>query len=182
MKEKFSYPVLAIITANILIALGGQLFKDDWTTFYSSLPTWAWVITFIGIVIIVLVFLIKPKNKIAKKNFNSGFVVHNQPILGYQNHSKLNYKNVDWLFVFPKSNSWNEDGSRINPDILETKEYPYCPNCKNIELDEKKSFLGKYVWSCIGCGFKISNKISAKEESKNALKIGKNEYIKSLNS
>lgn len=178
IKEKIFYPVLSIIIATLIIAIVGQIIKDDWTTYYNYLPKWVWIL---GIIAFILVNFLTPL-KFTKKNKknNSVFVAVNNPIFGYQKHSKLRYKNVDWYARFPKRNSWDVDASRIDPEIIEIEEFPYCPNCDNIELDEKKSRFGKYKWKCIGCGFVAKNKLSAKDESKNALKLVKNEYIKNL--
>lgn len=121
---------------------------------------------------LLISIFIKIQKNLLDKHKNSGFVIQSIPVFGYRTHGIMKFKNVKWRTIVPKKYSWH-DTKNTDPDLLEISKIPYCPNCENMELNENKNVFGRYVWKCIKCGFKTTNKFSASEESENALKLAR---------
>ncbi|MDB2473784.1 hypothetical protein N9W70_04970 [Schleiferiaceae bacterium] len=177
--DKIVYPIIAIVSANLLLLFGGKTINNNWQSLYNSIPNWVlW--TIFGILVLWLIIVLI-RNRIKKLNDDGGlpFFVVNTPVFGYKVIGILSYKDVRWRVLYPNDSSWEINPSPVNPDSIEIKSTPYCPNCEDMELNEHQNFWGRYVWSCIRCGYKKKNGKSAFVESENnALKLAKSEVAR----
>lgn len=172
--DKIVYPIIAIVLANILLLLLGEVRDNNWQSLYKKIPNWLLCAVFGVLFIWLVVALIRTRfKKLYKKSgFRSTIVYTN----GYEELGNLDYKGVIWKIMHPKD-IWGK--INLDKDKIEINSTPYCPNCEEMELMERKNFLGRYVWSCIKCGFKKRNGKSAYDISKNnVLKIAKSEIVK----
>jgi ribosomal protein L37AE/L43A len=174
--DKIVYPIIAIVSANLILLFSGKLINDNWKSLYKSIPIWVlWAIFGMLFTWLIIVFI---RNRMRKLKDDGGlpFFVVNMPVYGYIVIGILNYKSVKWRVLYPNDPSWDLNPSPINPDSIEIKSTPYCPNCENMELNEHRNLWGQYVWKCIRCGFKKKNGKSSLEESENSvIKLAKNE-------
>lgn len=177
--DKIVYPIIAIVFANLLLLFGGKLFNNNWKSLYNSIPTWVlW--TIFGLLFLWLLFVFI-RNRLRKLNDDGTlpFFVVNTPVFGYKIIGILKYKEVKWRVLYPNEPSWEINPSPINPDNIEIKSTPNCPNCEGMELNEHRNFWGQYIWTCIKCGFKKKNGKSAFDESENnVIKLAKSEIAR----
>lgn len=128
--------------------------------FISSLltnPIFLW-----GLLFAILLSLVILKVKQPKKSGPISFTI---PAHGWREIDVYNFNDVVWPIRVQNDpfglGRWDKSILRIDVDK------PRCPKC-NADLEEKepKTFLGKYLWTCIGCGFYKKNKESFHTESK----------------
>jgi ribosomal protein L37AE/L43A len=68
---------------------------------------------------------------------------------------------------------WEVWATRKRPrkgDSLRVRAAPKCPECRR-EMEENKTFWGKFSWTCIKCGFKLINEDSSAKESERVEKL-----------
>ena len=179
--NKILYPVIAIVLANLFLLVLGKLINNNWESLYHSIPNWVLWVLFGLLVFWLIVVLVRKRIKKLNTRGGSSFFLLGTPTYGYRVLGILDYKKVKWQILYPKDSPFELNPSLINPDGITIKSTPYCPICKDMELNERRNFWGRYIWSCIRCGFKAKNREDAFYESENnALKLAKSEVIRHL--
>lgn len=109
--------------------------------------------------------------------FNQGspIVMIRVPPYGWNKIGEFPYKDVIWEIQAPNEYSWRGSYSDIEPEDIEVKTPPRCPQCKT-ELEEKRKFWGGYKWECVSCGFTKRNSESWYIEKDRAEKIAKRQF------
>ena len=96
------------------------------------------------------------------------------PIRGIKDFFPLSYAGVTWRIYYPLMEAV------IPPPVVSAENLyvhptPYCPKC-DTELEEKKTFFGKYLWYCCNNDFKKKSKDSFYDLNGKVLKVGKNKF------
>lgn len=124
-------------------------------------PSWVWVATGILIILIALFWLIaKRLITISNKNVKKRLIAFARPRDQWEELGYVEYFKVHWKVRKPSINYYSrslfkEDTTQL--DKIDVEILPYCPSCTTV-LEEKHAFLGKYIWKCVGCDFKIRSK------------------------
>jgi len=64
----------------------------------------------------------------------------------------IRHEGVDWIIRVPEP----PPHKSLDPESAEADRTPLCPECST-ELEERKSRLFGYRWTCVGCGFSKRN-------------------------
>jgi ribosomal protein L37AE/L43A len=174
--EHLLAPVLVIIFTPIATIAGSKLTTNNWTQFIEKIPSWIIYTFFVVIIIWFVIILIRKRLKVIEEdNYPILPFISRTPIYGYENIGQLKYARVKWNILHPANPTWVS--TNINPNDIEVDTPPICPDC-NTEIKEMKNFWGKYVWSCVKCGFKTKSKLSYWIIEEDIKKIAKSEIIR----
>ena len=106
-------------------------------------------------------------------------LVYVSPRWGYTTVGTLNYKGVVWKTRIPSLAPWEDlTPARARASRVDIETPPRCPKC-DTELEEQETFVGKYRWTCLRCGFSTKNDMSYYHESVRAETLAQSEWEKS---
>ncbi len=167
-------PVIVIIVTPFAIAFSSKISTGDWLKWFSSIPKWFSII-FIILVLLWYVIIIIRKRLIRTRELDSGLPVAfaRIPIFGWVTIGKLEYSGLVWRIRIPTSAPWEDfDKNSIVLNSIEIEKPPRCPKCET-EIEESHSFWGKYIWTCVRCNFKKTNKRNYNREGERAEKVAR---------
>jgi ribosomal protein L37AE/L43A/uncharacterized integral membrane protein len=170
-------PVLAPIGTLVATAVGSKLSTGDWLTWLRAVPMKVWLILFaVGGIWFVAVLIGRRVRELRAARSHSGPAVFSVPMHGWIELAEFTHTGVLWRVRAPRESTWElEDKTSVDPSDIDVATPPRCPRCKT-ELEESQRFLGGYVWKCVRCGFKRSNKESFYREADRAEKIARREW------
>lgn len=130
---------------------------------------------FIGAAIFLFIFLIisliNRRIQGIKDRINTYTPSYQSPTYGWSDIKTISYCDVNWMIREPIYDT----GPRVIAiDYIEAKMPARCPHCET-DLEEKETFFKHYMWSCISCGYKKTNKLSMDTESQRAVRKAKRE-------
>ncbi|WJN45333.1 hypothetical protein QUH71_02290 [Priestia aryabhattai] len=152
-------PTLTLIASKISTGNWFSSFKSPFFIIISILlMTWL-----ISALVYRRVTLIKAKNNDSLATFIT------TPLHGWRKIAEVDYCHVKWIVEEPI----HKIGQQTDVNSIEVDSVARCPNC-HAELEEKMNFFGRYLWICVVCNFKKSNKESMSKEAMRATRIAKN--------
>jgi len=154
-------PIITVIVSKLKTGSWFSLFNSPYFITTSSLLV-SWFI-------ISLVY--RRAVVIKERNTGSFFASFASPTYGWEKIAQLEYRGVKWIIEEPiySIRTYKRD---IHIDSIEAQTPARCPKCET-ELEEKVNFFGRYVWTCILCHFKKSNKENMYKEAERATRIAK---------
>jgi ribosomal protein L37AE/L43A len=126
------------------------------------------IVPWYGYVILFLIFIIIHLMR-KKKGRRFPLVVMGQDL---EKVGTIDYSGVKWDVRAPVPSMYESPSSYENrlSDIIRVKIPPKCPKC-GVELEERNTFFGGYLWSCVGCGFSKVNPVSFYTEAQRAERL-----------
>lgn len=175
--ENLFWPLVVLSLGPVLTLLGSKILSGTWLTWFKIIPFWGYV-TFFGLTIgwLLISAFLRRRRILKEKNTPRFPCVLSGPALGYKIVGSLSYKNVIWQARIPASAPWlfpdreHEKFARIDIEVP-----PHCPKC-DTEMEEKETFWGKFLWSCIRCGYKVRNEYSFYSEAVRAEKLAQSHW------
>lgn len=163
--------LIAPLFVGIILLFISKIETGHWWYYLASIPFSAWLLLLVVILLIVIFQLLKKGRKI-----NAAFgVTEILPFGGWTESKHILLFDVWWTTQYPTphpSTLLTMEG--VDVEELNIKIPPLCPKCKT-ELNEKKVFLNKYLWSCVKCNFRKKSNRSYYSLSDDVLKIWKSE-------
>ncbi len=175
----YLYPVLVPATLALGTILLSKHATGDWLRYLKSMPATGWAV--IGGVVTVWILLVgvcRRAKRVRAENDRRGPLCFSVPAFGYQEVNEFRYKEVLWAVRVPAPPPWHFGRSEPPfPGDIDVATPPRCPKCKT-DLEQKKTFWGRYRWSCPrpGCNFAITNAESFYAECERAEKIARSDY------
>jgi hypothetical protein len=179
----YLYPVLVPVTIAIGMSLVSKSATGDWLRYLGSIPAGGWI-SVVGVMALWL-FLVGTYRRIKRvraENTRTGPFCFSIPPYGFREVSEYPYKGVLWAVRVPAPPPFHfRQHDPPSPAEIHIFTPPRCPTCKT-DLEQKKTFWGKYRWSCPrpGCGFAVTNPESFSAERGRAEKIVQSDYRKHL--
>lgn len=166
------------LLARIFISIALNVLNPVITLIVSKIRTGKWFslfsspffITTTLLLIVLLVISLFYRRAVVIKSRNSGpfaaFVAN--PQYGWRKIAKIDYRDVKWIVEEPIYSVRHQ----TDIESIEVNSIARCPKC-DTELEEKVNFFGRYVWTCVLCNFKKSNKESMFKDAERATRIAK---------
>jgi ribosomal protein L37AE/L43A len=182
--EKAVVPLIIIIGTPIATAIVSKIKTGAWGKFFNEIPNYYWYIfIFMGTIWIGILWNAKRRKKIEEENSSSGVMIFSVPFGGYIDFAEIELFKVKWRILLPAPDPYSSfekfDHDNISPKQIEIDTPPRCPKC-GTELEERRSFFGKYNWNCVGCGFNTKNSENYYAISEKVKKIVKRQFEKKI--
>lgn len=173
----FIYPLLVTGVIAIFTLMCSKLATGDWLNYLFAVPRYVWLISG-GILLfwLILIAAYKRVRKIRADNARVGPVMVTIPAFGYEEVGEQTYKGVLWPIRLPAQPPWRLTHREIpSPSDIDIGTPPRCPGCKT-ELEERKTFWGRYLWTCPRCEFSKKNSDSFYIECNRVEKIARRDF------
>lgn len=137
------------------------------------------IILYIAFVLLIVTWSFYLLYRKRKRNYSTDYYVGSS--YGYKDILEIIYDNAFWKIQIPIEDGFIDKylfglpKDRYNYLIVHLP--PLCMNCK-CELEEKRSLIRGYNWSCPFCGKKIKSRYNYKVISSKVLKIAKQNFNK----
>lgn len=175
--DKVVWPLLVLGLTPTVTLLGSKVQSGNWLSWMQAIPSWAYGTFFASVMVWVAVGVIIRRVKHLKER-NLPKVIRTISGWGYVTVGKLTHRDVVWLYRIPAPPSWASltiDTARNSRVSVATP--PRCPKC-DTELEETETFLGRYRWACLRCGFTRKNGMSYYHEAVRGEKLAQSEWEK----
>jgi len=173
----FIYPLLVAGVMAVFTLMWSKLATGDWLNYLFVVPQYVWLISG-GVLLfwLILVAIYKRVRKIRADNIRLGPVMFTVPAFGYEEIGEQTYKGVLWTIRVPAQSPWSLTRREIpSPSDIDIGTPPRCPQCKT-ELEERKTFWGRYLWTCPRCDFSKKNSDSFYTECDRVEKIARRDF------
>lgn len=177
--DKVMWPTIALVLPNLITFVGSKLQSGNWLTWFRIIPLRVKV-AFFGIIGLWLVIslIVRHIRRLRDENLPALPFVLTIPRWGYKTVGTMTHKDVLWRIQIPAPSPFDGlGGFETHPARVRLAHEPYCPKCET-ELEETKTFFGKYRWSCMNCGFAIKNNMNAYREAIRAEKLAQSWWEK----
>lgn len=171
--DNLIFPLIGTLLTPTVLGLGSWLYNGDLTTWFKAMPLKGWVSIGLLLAFWFGVVLVRTRLKSLEARKGPVGVSLAPPRWGWERCGEISYAGVKWhtRAPAPPPNKLFKKGTTDASDF-NIKLPPHCPSC-GTELEERRSFWGGYIWSCIKCGFNTRNKWGFYKEADRALKIAK---------
>ncbi|EST53863.1 hypothetical protein T458_18865 [Brevibacillus panacihumi W25] len=131
-----------------------------------EIPVWAWWVSGLLLAMIGISWIIvKRARSLEEENFSTTLFAVVRPARAWTDVGSEEHFGVNWRVRYAKnlfSRGISEETAESSISKIDVQSPPLCPKC-DTELYEKSDFWGtalwgKYVWYCVGCGFKKRSK------------------------
>lgn len=155
---RYIFPLLVSITLLVGASVWSKLKTGDWLQYLLSAPRDIWIVALCCFVVwVVGIGAYKRIKAVREANAGPGIAVIRTPIYGWEEIAERPLWGVIWAIRRPVSSQIFPEP--ITPENISVGVPPRCPHCKT-ELEESKTFWGRYKWTCVGCGFSKMNRDS----------------------
>lgn len=170
--NKAVWPLLVLILTPTATLLGGKLQSGKWLGWFGVVPNWLYF-AFAGVFLtwLFLALICRRVRKLKRANLPTLPLFYATPMWGHTRVAELKYRGVLWRILARNPAPWEEIKVRdLCRAGVEIETPPVCPKCKT-ELEETETFLGRFRWTCVRCGFSAKNKLSYVHEATRAEKL-----------
>lgn len=174
----YIFAFLASISAIIIASAWSKVATGEWLQYFLTIPRDVWIaiiVVFVCWMICIGVF--RRIKRIREENAGPGFAVIRMPLYGWREIGEYTFKDVVWPIRRPVESRFFEES--LTPEDIDIGVPPRCTRCRT-ELEQRKKFWGKYVWSCVGCGFTKKNHDSYYTESQRVEKLVRRDFREQL--
>jgi len=152
----FLYPLLVVAVVAAASMIYSRVSTGDFLAYFAKLRLYQWLLITIAV---FLTFAMAKIVSIAKQPLTSS-TLHSGPTqadnTSYQELGEHLYQGVLWPVL---QRATLRSDVVPSPDDFRVDIPPRCPNCKT-DLDERKIFGGRLVWSCPRGDFRTTSSIS----------------------
>ncbi|HAC45965.1 MAG TPA: hypothetical protein DCF65_07840 [Chloroflexi bacterium] len=160
LAHPFVAGVLALVVGTGLIALWSRVSTGSFTHLFGTIPLIGWALLGLALVLAVIVAAATGRYLQGRHEPQATLVavgrglfarsLDYRPIANFQG----GFRDVMWRY-----HGRAIDGSELqpqpdlDPDTIEVESPPLCPRCQT-GLLERPGRLRRFVWSCVGCGWR----------------------------
>ena len=158
---------LALIVGTGALSLGSKVITGEWTQWLRVLPSWAWGVTAVALLIAAAATVAARTGR--RPVSHTVVRARGIQIGGWTINAEGSFHSVSWRYVAAARGvpSLNPPAPEdVDIDSLEVRIPPLCPRCRT-ELEETRP-LGFFRWTCVGCGWSKLGKRSFYEVAESA--------------